>query len=171
MTRFARCFAPRWRRRTAMGSLARASSPSPALAIRQNSSPRCAVSMTDATGARPATETPATPASWAHRVEAWGAAFFFAAFGLLPLDAASGSGGALARWIGPRLGISQRARRNLRAALPELSPPQIERIVRGMWDNLGRIAAEYPQLRRIRVFEAAGRVETRGIEHLDQALA
>src|SRR5947208_743959 len=110
-------------------------------------------------------------ANWRHRFEAWGAALFFAMFGRLPIDAASTVGGALARWIGPRLGISRRARRNLRAALPELTPAQIERILRGMWDNLGRVAAEYPHLRRIRVFEADGRVETRGIEHLDQALA
>ncbi|HYU12444.1 MAG TPA: lauroyl acyltransferase, partial [Stellaceae bacterium] len=64
-----------------------------------------------------------------------------------------------------------RARRNLGAALPELSPAQTERIIRGMWDNLGRVAAEYPHLRHIRVFEAGGRVETRGLEHLDRALA
>jgi KDO2-lipid IV(A) lauroyltransferase len=126
--------------------------------------------MMSATGARPATETPAPSASWAHRLEARGAALFFAIFGRLPLDTASALGGALARWIGPRLRISHRARRNLRAALPELSPAQIERIVRGMWDNLGRVAAEYPHLRHIRVFEAGGRVETCGLEHLDRAL-
>jgi KDO2-lipid IV(A) lauroyltransferase len=125
--------------------------------------------MIDVTGARPATETPT--ASWAHRVEAWGAALFFAGFGCLPLDTASAMGGALARWIGPRLGISHRARRNLRAALPELSPAQIERTIRGMWDNLGRVAAEYPHLRRIGVFETGGRVETHGLDHLDAALA
>ena len=49
--------------------------------------------------------------------------------------------------------------------------PQIDAIVRGMWDNLGRVAAEYPHLRQIRVFEPGGRVETHGIEHLDRALA
>jgi Kdo2-lipid IVA lauroyltransferase/acyltransferase len=80
-------------------------------------------------------------------------------------------GGTLARWIGPHLGISQRARRNLRAALPELAPVQVAEIIRGMWDNLGRVAAEYPHLRHIRVFEADGRVEARGLEHLDRALA
>src|SRR5204862_2794725 len=46
-----------------------------------------------------------------------------------------------------------------------------EAIVRGMWDNLGRVAAEYPHLRHIRVFPPDGRVETLGIEHLDRALA
>src|SRR5438094_509209 len=90
---------------------------------------------------------------------------------VLPFDLASGIGGALARWIGPRLGVSNRARRNLRAALPELSAARIEAIVRGMWDNLGRVAAEYPHLRKIRVFEVGGRVETHGSEHIDRAVA
>jgi KDO2-lipid IV(A) lauroyltransferase len=40
-----------------------------------------------------------------------------------------------------------------------------------MWDNLGRVAAEYPHLRKIKVFADDGRVETRGLEHLDRALA
>src|SRR5438094_2858143 len=90
---------------------------------------------------------------------------------VLPFDLASGIGGALARWIGPRLGVSNRARRNLRAALPELSAARIEAIVRGMWDNLGRVAAEYPHLRKIRVFEPGGRVETHGVEHINRAVA
>jgi Kdo2-lipid IVA lauroyltransferase/acyltransferase len=108
---------------------------------------------------------------WAYRVEAWGAALLLGLLGWLPLDAASAIGGALARLVGPWLGVSNRARRNLRAALPALAAPQIEAILRGMWDNLGRVAAEYPHLRHIRVFETDGRVETRGLEHLDQALA
>src|SRR3974377_37392 len=39
-----------------------------------------------------------------------------------------------------------------------------------MWDNLGRLAAEYPHLRKIRVFEPGGRVETHGLEHVDRAI-
>src|SRR5271170_7525247 len=109
--------------------------------------------------------------SFSHRLEAWGAALFFAVFGLLPLDWASALGGALARRIGPFLGISKRARRNLRRALPELSETEIARVVAGMWDNLGRVAAEYPHLQKIRVFEPGGRVETHGIEHIDRAVA
>jgi Kdo2-lipid IVA lauroyltransferase/acyltransferase len=121
--------------------------------------------------ARPKAEPPAAPAEWHHRVEACGAALFFAAMRALPIDTASAFGGALARHIGPRLGISNRARRNLSAALPELSAVEIEQVLRGMWDNLGRVAAEYPHLRRIGVFAPGGRVETRGLEHLDQAIA
>lgn len=106
-----------------------------------------------------------------HRVEAWGAALLFAALGALPLDRASALGGFLARHIGPYLGISKRARRNLARALPDLSEPEVAHIVAGMWDNLGRVAAEYPHLREIRVFEPDGRVETAGVGHIERAVA
>ena len=103
--------------------------------------------------------------------QAWGAALCFGVFGLLPLNCASTFGGALARHIGPRLGISNRARRNLRRALPELSDDEIARVVAGMWDNLGRVVAEYPHLRKIDVFEPGGRVEIRGLEYINRAVA
>jgi KDO2-lipid IV(A) lauroyltransferase len=107
----------------------------------------------------------------AHRLQAWGAAICFGAFGLLPLDWASAIGGWLARHVGPLFGISRCARLNLKRALPELSDTESERIIAGMWDNLGRVAAEYPHLRKIRVFEPGGRIETRGLEHIDRAVA
>jgi Kdo2-lipid IVA lauroyltransferase/acyltransferase len=107
----------------------------------------------------------------AHQLQGLGAAICFGGLGLLPLDWASAIGGALARAIGPRLGISKRARINLGRALPELSETEIGRIIVGMWDNLGRVAAEYPHLRTIRVFDPTGRVETHGFEHMDRAVA
>src|SRR5262249_24756835 len=100
-----------------------------------------------------------------YRLQGWGAALSFGAFGLLPIDWASALGADLARRIGPSLGISERARRNLRRAFPGLPEIEVECIVTEMWDNLGRVAAEYPHLREIRVFEAGGRVETHGFEH------
>jgi Kdo2-lipid IVA lauroyltransferase/acyltransferase len=131
----------------------------------------------DTPEARRAADAPVAAIPWSDRIEACGAALFFAAMRALPIDAASALGGALARHIGPRLGISMRARRNLSAALPELSPAEIEKALRGMWDNLGRVAAEYPHLPRVRIFppdifrQGLGRVETSGIEHLDRAVA
>jgi len=107
----------------------------------------------------------------ADRLEAWGAAFLFGIFRVLPLDCASALGGALARRIGPFLGVSKRARRNISRAFPELSETEIARVVAGMWENLGRVAAEYPHLLKIRVFEPGGRVETHGFEHVDRAVA
>src|SRR5579859_1531786 len=116
-------------------------------------------------------ERRAAPIGWTYRIEAWCATLAFSGFGLLPLDRASALGGAIARRIGPHLGVTKRARLNLRAAMPALSEVEIEAIIRGMWDNVGRVAAEYPHLRKIKVFEPGGRVETRGLEHLDRSLA
>jgi KDO2-lipid IV(A) lauroyltransferase len=111
------------------------------------------------------------PVRFADRLEAWGAASLFGGFKVLPLDCASALGGALARRIGPFLGVSKHARRNISRAFPELSETEIARVVAGMWDNLGRLAAEYPHLRNLRVFEPGGRVETHGFEHVDRAVA
>ncbi|HTV45882.1 MAG TPA: lauroyl acyltransferase [Stellaceae bacterium] len=113
----------------------------------------------------------AEPGRLGDRLEACAAALAFGVFGLLPIDWASAFGAALASRLGPLLGVSQRARSNLRCALPGLSDREIENIVIGMWDNLGRVAAEYPHLRKIRVFQPGGRVETHGLEHLDRAVA
>ena len=116
-------------------------------------------------------EAAAATQRWGYRFEAWLAALSIGALGILPLDWASALGGALARRIGPHSGISRRARLNLRAALPELSDAAREAVLRGMWDNLGRVAFEYPHLAKIKVFAGDGRVEVQGLAHLEAALA
>ena len=98
------------------------------------------------------------------------AAVAWLAFGLfraLPVDAASALGGCLASVVGPLLPVSRRARRNLELALPERSAGEIDGIVRAMWANLGRVAAEYAHLGEFRCYEPGGRIEVVGAEHLD----
>ncbi len=55
--------------------------------------------------------------------------------------------GAFVAWcmrlLGPRLRGHRTARANLVAAFPEKSSAEIEKILVGMWDNLGRSLAEY----------------------------
>jgi KDO2-lipid IV(A) lauroyltransferase len=70
--------------------------------------------------------------------------------GWLSPVAASNLGGCIARTIGPRLGVSRVAHANLRAAMPALTAAQRAQIVRGVWDNLGRTAAELPHLAKLR---------------------
>jgi Kdo2-lipid IVA lauroyltransferase/acyltransferase len=55
----------------------------------------------------------------------------------------------LMRAIGPWLGEHRIGRANLAAAFPEKSEAEIEGILRGVWDNLGRIAAEFAHLDRL----------------------
>jgi KDO2-lipid IV(A) lauroyltransferase len=94
----------------------------------------------------------------AHLAQAAGLVAVMAVFGILPVDWASGLGGFLGRMIGPRLGLSRRAFANLSRALPENDESQNRRILRGMWDNLGRAVAEFPHLDWICAAES-GRVE------------
>ncbi len=53
---------------------------------------------------------------------------------------------ALMRRVGPWLPEHRIGRANLVAAFPEKSPEEIETILRGAWDNLGRVGAEIAHL-------------------------
>ncbi len=64
--------------------------------------------------------------------------------------AASDAAAAVARGIGPLLPVSRVADANLRLALPELDAPARARVVRGVWDNLGRTIGELANLDRLR---------------------
>ncbi len=102
-----------------------------------------------------------------HPIEAAAAIVVYSVFRLLPLDWASALGGWLGRTVGPWLPVSERAVRNLGNAFPEKSSAEIKAIVRAMWDNLGRVAAEYPHLSEIDVYNRNGRVLTTGGEYVD----
>ena len=52
----------------------------------------------------------------------------------------------VARTIGPRLREHRIGRANLTAAFPEKSPEEIEAILTGVWDNLGRVGAEFAHI-------------------------
>ncbi len=103
------------------------------------------------------------------RIEALALRAGFGLFGMLPLGAASAFGGWLARLVGPRLRAHRIARRNLTRALPDLGEAQVERALRGMWDNLGRVAAEYPHLAEL--LPDRGRARVIGAEHVAAAQA
>ena len=57
------------------------------------------------------------------------------------------------RMLGPRLKEHKIGRANLAAAFPEKSPAEIETILRGVWDNLGRVAAEFAHIDRLQMFD------------------
>jgi Kdo2-lipid IVA lauroyltransferase/acyltransferase len=57
--------------------------------------------------------------------------------------------GRIAQLIGPRLREQRIGRANLTAAFPEKSPAEIEGILAGVWDNLGRVGAEFAHIDRI----------------------
>lgn len=72
-----------------------------------------------------------------------------AVFAVLPVDMASNVGAAIFRTLGPLMGISRVGRRNIARVFPSYTRDQVETVLRGMWDNLGRVFAEYPHLEEI----------------------
>jgi Kdo2-lipid IVA lauroyltransferase/acyltransferase len=75
-------------------------------------------------------------------------------------DSTANGAARFMRAIGPWLRGHRVARMNLAAAFPDKSQSEIEIILRGMWDNFGRVIAEYAFLDRLWDFsphEAPGR--------------
>lgn len=104
------------------------------------------------------------PARWAERVA------LGAALGVLRrLGPARSSDlcGGVARAIGPLLPVSNVAHRNLQLAMPELDAAARRRIVRGVWENLGRVAGELPHLATFAETAAGPGWEIAGGAHLD----
>src|ERR1700750_1459279 len=60
--------------------------------------------------------------------------------------------GWLMRTIGPLFRENRIARAQLTAAFPEKSTAEIDTILRGVWDNLGRMGAEFAPLGSVWAF-------------------
>ncbi len=67
------------------------------------------------------------------------------------------------RKVGPKLREHRIGRANLRMAFPEKSDAEIEEILLGVWDNLGRLGIEFAHLDRIWDHDP----DNRGASHID----
>ena len=93
----------------------------------------------------------------------------FAAVALLKVlrrtdpDRMANFAGKFMRTLGPWLPEHRVGRANLIAAFPEKSAAEIETILGGVWDNLGRVAAEFAHIDRLWDYDFdrpnAGRIE------------
>lgn len=92
---------------------------------------------------------------------------------LFPAKPALNFVGAAARKIGPFLGRHRVAMHNLQHAFPEKSEAECREIALEMWDNMGRLAAEYIFLDKLATFvgegEESSTVEFVGIDIFDRA--
>jgi KDO2-lipid IV(A) lauroyltransferase len=75
----------------------------------------------------------------------------------------------LARTLGPLLPEHRVGRANLKAAFPEKSDAEIDQILRGVWDNLGRVGAEFAHLDRLWDYDPAHPENSR-IEYAPRSL-
>lgn len=68
---------------------------------------------------------------------------------ILPVDWSAYLFGKIAGKIGPKLKTSKRGFDNLKLAFPDKKDPEITLLVKQTWENLGRIAGEFPHLEKI----------------------
>jgi len=99
---------------------------------------------------------------------------FFAVVGffrLFQIDRASAIGGWIGRRLVARSFLSRRALRNLRLSYPEKSDLEIDLIVNEMWDNLGRVMAEYAHFDEICWRGPNPRISVGGLDIFEAARA
>lgn len=95
-----------------------------------------------------------------YALETAAAYIIYSFFRVLPVQTASDWGGKILQTIGPRMGITRVAYKNLDRAFPDKTADEKKQIVKGMWNNLGRVIAEYPHLDKL-----WDRIELVGAEH------
>ena len=86
----------------------------------------------------------------------------FALFRTIGIESASTLGGCLGRFAG-RFAVSRNriARRNIEESFPGVTGEEVQRIITGMWDNFGRLVAEFPHLHTIDIYDGTRVTVTR----------
>jgi KDO2-lipid IV(A) lauroyltransferase len=95
---------------------------------------------------------------WGDRLVGWVAVTALKVLRRLDRKRTSNFFGRMMRVIGPWIPEHKIGRENLKAAFPAKSPQEIETILAGVWENLGRVGAEFAHLDRMTVlnFEQGG---------------
>lgn len=92
-------------------------------------------------------------------VEAFFGYTLYFIFRILPIDLSSAIAGWFGEIIGPKLRVSKVGYDNLTKCFPTMQDSEKKRIIRQMWNNLGRIAGELPHWPRMSSAEFARRVK------------
>ena len=85
----------------------------------------------------------------------------FRALRLISPDTMSNLAGRMMRRIGPWLPEHRIGRDNLKIAFPEKSDAEIEEILAGVWENLGRVGAEFAHIDRLWDYDETGERSSR----------
>ncbi|NVK20049.1 MAG: lauroyl acyltransferase [Methylocystaceae bacterium] len=103
-----------------------------------------------------------------HPAQAFAIHVIFLIVRMLPFNVASAIGGFVARLIGPMTKTHGLARDNLTHAFPEKTTDEINKILTGVWDNVGRTAFEIPHVPTMNVYDNPERFEIVNADLIDQ---
>ena len=93
---------------------------------------------------------------------------FFSLFKILGLRFSSAIGGKLFEIIGPLFRSKQLINSNIKKAIPDINSENISKITKLMWNNYGRIFAEYVFIKNFRYGKLNSRIKIEGQEILDE---
>ena len=93
---------------------------------------------------------------------------FFLIFRLIGYKNASNLGGIIGSKIGPIFKSKKIIKNNLKNYLPDSDDQQINNIVNKMWENYGRIFAEYIFIKDFRSTKLEKNLKINGMEYLDE---
>lgn len=89
------------------------------------------------------------PITLTHHIEYIAVRSLFAGFRLIGLKRSSAIAGTFCKIVGPKLkSIQRRGEENLRKIYPDWSEKEIDETLKGVWENLGRTAAEFAHLEK-----------------------
>ena len=92
--------------------------------------------------------------------------FFFSLFKILGFKISSGIGGRLFEIIGPFFRSKKLIHSNIKKAFPEISVHEAKKITKLMWNNYGRVFAEYMFIENFRFEKIDSKIEIIGGEIL-----
>ena len=93
----------------------------------------------------------------------------FCIFKIIGLRNASNLGGVLGKLIGPFFRSKSLIKKNIKLGLGDISKDEEEKIINGMWSNIGRTFAEYVFLKDFKFNKTDfNHMKIIGSEHLDE---
>ena len=93
---------------------------------------------------------------------------FFIIFKLLGPNLSSKLSGKIFEIIGPIFRSKKIIYENIKRAIPEINPQDLQKIVKSMWNNYGNIFAEYMFIKNFRKGNLSSKIKVDGQEILDE---
>ena len=94
--------------------------------------------------------------------------FFFSLFKLLRLNFSSKIGGKLFEKIGPLFRSKKLIQKNIKRAFPHINEENLDKIVKLMWNNYGRLFAEYIFIKDFRNGKYSSNIKIEGQDILEK---
>ena len=94
--------------------------------------------------------------------------FFFSLFKVFGFKISSGIGGKLFEIIGPIFRSKKLIYSNIKKAFPKIDSDDIKKLTKLMWNNYGRVFAEYLFIKDFRLEKIESKIEIVGGEILDE---